>query len=219
MKGDDFVGQDEDQRQRSWEGGFGRHRVRFGWDRGPNHAGFSFRGPFTEDDDPDGMGAGGGRDFHFRWERGQRPQMSGEYEERLNELRDKAERLARRTAEQAQRYAEGAARRARDTDWDSIGREVRSAVERAMSDLEDTFRELRQDWDSRRGPQPGAGTSKPSAQRVKIEYDDADAADVPPAGANASSDEIEARRRSILEELRNGNISLDEAERQLNDLR
>lgn len=220
MNGDDFEGQDEAQeRKRSWEGGFGRHRVRVGWDRGPHHAGFSFRGPFTEDEDPDGMGEGAGRDFHVRWERGQRPQMSGEYEARLNDLRDKAERMARRTAEQAQRYAEGAARRARDTDWDSIGREVRSAVERAMSDLEDTFRELRQDWDSRRGPRPGAGASKPSAQRVKIEYDDPDAADVPPAPAAASGDDVEAQRRMILEDLRNGNIALDEAERRLNDLR
>ena len=220
MNGDDFEGQDEAQqeRKRTWEGGFGRHRVRVGWDRGPRHAGFSFRGPFSEDDDPDAM-AGAGRDFHVRWERGQRPQMSGEYEERLNDLRDKAERLARRTAEQAQRYAEGASRRARDTDWDAIGREVRSAVERAMTDLEDTFRELRQEWDSRRGQRPAPGASKPSAQRVKIEYDDPEAADVPPAAAASNSDEVEAQRRTILEDLRNGNISLDEAERRLNDIR
>ena len=219
MKGDDFVGNGEDERERTWEGGFGRHRIRVGWDRGANHAGFSFKGPFTPDDDPDGLGNPAGRDFHFRWERGQGPRASGEYEERLNDLRDKAERLARRTAEQAQRYAEGAARRARDTDWDGIGREVRSAVERAMADLEDTFKELRQDWDSRRGQRPGAGTSKPTAQRVKIEYDDPADPDAGPAASASSSDELEAQRRAILEELRNGAISLDEAERRLNGLR
>ncbi|HEV2403811.1 MAG TPA: DUF4097 family beta strand repeat-containing protein [Ktedonobacterales bacterium] len=219
MKGDDFVGNGEDERERTWEGGFGRHRFRVGWDRGSNHAGFSFKGPFTQDDDPDALGNPSGRDFHFRWERGQGPRASGEYEERLNDLRDKAERLARRTAEQAQRYAESAARRARDTDWDGIGREVRSAVERAMADLEDTFKDLRQDWDSRRGPRPGAGTSKPTAQRVKIEYDDPSDPDAGPAASASTSDELEAQRRSILEELRNGVISLDEAERRLNDLR
>lgn len=219
MKGDDFVGNGEDERERTWEGGFGRHRFRVGWDRGANHAGFSFKGPFTQDDDPDGLGNPAGRDFHFRWERGQGPRASGEYEERLNDLRDKAERLARRTAEQAQRYAEGAARRARDTDWDGIGREVRSAVERAMADLEDTFKELRQDWDSRRGQHSGAGTSKPTAQRVKIEYDDPTDPDAGPAASASTSDELEAQRRTILEDLRNGAISLDEAERRLNDLR
>lgn len=219
MKGDDFVGQDEEQQERTWEGGFGRHRFRFGWDRGAHHAGFSFRGPFTEEDDPDGMGSGSGRDFRFRWERGHGPQVSGEYEERLNELRDKAERLARRTAEQAQRYAEGAARRARDTDWDAIGREVRTAVERAMTDLEDTFKELRQEWDTRRGPRPGAGASKPSAQRVKIEYDEPGASDAPPSASASSTDDLEAQRRAILEDLRNGALSLDEAERRLNNLR
>lgn len=218
MSGDEFEGQDDERRERTWEGGFGRHRIRVGWDRGAGRAGFSFRGPFTEDEDPDAM-AGSGRDFHVRWERGQRPQMSGEYEERLNELRDKAERLARRTAEQAQRYAEGAARRARDTDWDAIGREVRSAVERAMGDLEDTFKELRQEWDSRRGQRPGSGPTKPSAQRVKIEYDDADSADVPPPAGASSSDDVEAQRRAILEDLRSGALTLDEAERRLNDLR
>ena len=226
--GDDFGGRaaSEDEREegdeRVWEGGLGRHRFRVRWDRGPGRAGVHFQGPFTEDDDPDAMGHSP-RDFHFGWERGQGPRMSGEYEERLNDLRDKAERVARRAAEQAQEYAERAARRARETDWESIGREVRSTIERAMEDLEDTFGQFRRDWDTRRGPdRPPTGERPSGAQRVRIEYDDEpDAPGAPGASASAgaSRDEVEAQRRAILEDLRNGSITLDEAERRLNALR
>lgn len=209
---------ERDDEERVWEGGLGRHRFRVRWDRGPGRAGIHFQGPFSEDEDPDAMGTPP-RDFHMNWERGHGPQMSGEYEERLNDLRDKAERVARRAAEQAQDYAERAARRARETDWEGIGREVRSAVERAMEDLEDTFNQFRRDWDTRRGPgRPPSGDRPSGAQRVRIQYDDEPDAAGAAAGA-ASRDEVEARRRAILEDLRSGTITLDEAERRLNDLR
>ena len=148
----------------------------FRWDRGPGRAGFHFQGPYGVDEDPDAMAGGPGRDFKFEWEKGQGARMSGEYEERLNELRDRAERLARRATEEAQRYAEKAAKRARETDWEAVGREVRSAFEKAMGDLEDAFSNVRRDWDTRRPTGAGGSTSRPSAQRVKIEYDDPDAA-------------------------------------------
>lgn len=223
--GDDFGGraapedEREDNDERVWEGGLGRHRFRVRWDRGPGRAGVHFQGPFTEDDDPDAMGSSP-RDFHVGWEKGQGPRMSGEYEERLNDLRDKAERVARRAAEQAQDYAERATRRARETDWESIGREVRSTIERAMEDLEDTFNQFRRDWDTRRGPgRPPTGERPSGAQRVRIEYDDEPDAPGASAASGASREDIEAQRRAILEDLRNGSITLDEAERRLNDLR
>lgn len=223
--GDEFAGRaaPEDEREenddRVWEGGLGRHRFRVRWDRGPGRAGVHFQGPFTDDEDPDAMGSSP-RDFHFGWEKGQGPRMSGEYEERLNDLRDKAERVARRAAEQAQDYAERAARRARETDWESIGREVRSTIERAMEDLEDAFGQFRRDWDTRRGPgRPPAGERPSGAQRVRIEYDDEPDAPGASASASASRDDVEAQRRAILEDLRNGSITLNEAERRLNDLR
>lgn len=204
--------------ERVWEGGLGRHRFRVRWDRGPGRAGIHFQGPFTDDEDPDAMGRPP-QDFHFGWERGQGPRMSGEYEDRLNDLRDKAERVARRAAEQAQEYAERATRRARETDWEGIGREVRSAIERAMDDLEDTFNQLRRDWDSRRGSgRPPAGERPSGAQRVRIEHDDEPDA-MGASAAAASRDDVDAQRRAILEELRNGAITLDEAERRLSDLR
>jgi hypothetical protein len=215
---------DEQPGPRSWETAFGRHRFRVQWDRQPGKANFRFKGPFVEDDDPDAMNPGPARDFNFEWERGKGPRFSGEYQQQLNDLREKAERAARRAAEQAQAYAERAAKRARDTDWEAVGREVRSAVERAMSELENAFGSMRSNWENRSSgsSQGGTGQRPTGAQRVRIEMDDdpdaanASAAGTPPSG---SSDDVEAKRRAILEQLRGGTISLDEAERQLNDLR
>ncbi len=213
---------------RSWETTFGGHRFRVQWDRQPGKANFRFKGPFTEDDDPDAMNSGSSRDFNFEWERGKGPRFSGEYQDQINELREKAERAARKAAEQAQMYAERAAKRARDTDWESVGREVRSAVERAMSELENAFGSMRSTWENR--PSGGAGASgsgtasgqrNPGAQRVRIEVDDEPTAtqSASQESTTSRSDDVEARRRGILEQLRGGTISLDEAERQLNDLR
>ena len=117
------------------------------------------------------------RAFGFEWERGQGAHTYGEYEERLRELGEKAERVARRAAEQAQRYAERAANRARETDWEAVGREVRTAVERAMHELEDAFAQVRTDWETHRpggggGASTSGGGARPSAQRVRIEQDD-----------------------------------------------
>ena len=39
----------EKEGPRTWEGGFGRHRFRAQWDRGPKHARFHFQGPFSGD--------------------------------------------------------------------------------------------------------------------------------------------------------------------------
>ncbi|HLZ24152.1 MAG TPA: DUF4097 family beta strand repeat-containing protein [Ktedonobacterales bacterium] len=223
--GDDFggrrapEGERDDSDERVWEGGLGRHRFRVRWDRGPGRAGVHFQGPFAEDEDPDAMGQSP-RDFHVGWEKGQGAHMSGEYEERLNDLRDKAERVARRAAEQAQDYAERATRRARETDWESIGRDVRTTIERAMEDLEDTFNQFRRDWDTRRGSaRPPTGDRPSGAQRVRIQYDDEPDAPGAAASSAAPRGDLEAQRRAILEDLRNGSLTLEEAERRLSDLR
>ncbi len=203
---------------RSWEGNFGGHRFRFRWDKGPDRAGIYFQGPYSEEGDQ--KANPGEHDFGFEWERGRGPRTYGEYEARLNELRDRAEQMARRAAEQAQIYAEKAAKRARETDWEAVGREVRSAIEKAMVDLEDAFGQVRKEWETRR-PSGESGTGRPSAQRVRIEQDDEGEPFPSNAGAAASGaqDDRDAQRRTILEQLRTGSISLDEAERRLNDLR
>jgi DUF4097 and DUF4098 domain-containing protein YvlB len=208
---------------RSWEGNFGGHRFRVRWDKGPDRAGVYFQGPYSEEGEQ--KANPGDHDFGFEWERGRGPRTYGEYEARLNELRDRAEQMARRAAEQAQNYAEKAARRARETDWEAVGREVRGAIEKAMVDLEDAFGQVRREWETRR-PSGEPGTNRPSSQRVRIEQDDegepfpsnaAPSADAS-AFAGRSQDDREAQRRTILEQLRTGSISLDEAERRLNEL-
>jgi hypothetical protein len=211
---------------RTWEGRFGRHRFRAQWDRGPEHARFHFQGPFTANDDPDGIGAGFSPDFGFEWERGRGARVYGEYEERLDDLREKAERATHRAAERAKRYAERATRHVRDADWEAVERDVLKTVEKAMAELEETFANMRHEWNKRREEaQSSGGKQSSKAQRVHIEFDEAAAAsdEDTPAGAPStrplSRDEREAQRRAILEELRAGTISVEEAERRLNNLR
>jgi hypothetical protein len=208
-------GQD-DASTKTYEGAFGKHKFRVRVDRGPDRAGLYFQGPYTEDETAEDAGAGS-RDFGFEWERGHGPRTYGEYEAKLNELREKAEQVARRASEQASRYAEKAAQKARDTDWQAIGREVRSTIERAMGDLEDAFGSMRRDWEGRKSSDaPSGGSSRPSAQRVRIEQDDAS----DDFGFSGMSDaDREAERRTILEQLRTGSISIEDAERRLNGLR
>lgn len=209
---------------RTWEGAIGGQRFRMRWDRAPGRANFHFQGPVPETMEKDDLESHSAHDIHFEWEKGQGARMYGEYEERLNDLRGKAEKAARKAAEQAQEYAEKAAKRARETDWEGIGRDVRSAVEKALSELETSFSQLRREWESRRGNgygTSGGADSKPSgAQRVRIEYEDGEPASSSAAASDATSrDDLDAQRRRILEQLRGGELSLEQAERQLNDLR
>lgn len=208
---------ENDSSTKTYEGAFGRHKFRVRVDRGPDRAGLYFQGPYSEDEAAEDAGVGS-RDFGFEWERGHGPRTYGEYEAKLNELREKAEQVARRASEQASRYAEKAAQKARETDWQAIGREVRSTIERAMSDLEDAFGQMRRDWETRRpgdAPSGGSSSSRPGAQRVRIEQDE----DEDFGFSGMSEDVREGERRAILEQLRTGAISVEEAERRLNGLR
>src|SRR5258708_13255067 len=91
-----------------------------------------------------------------------------------------------------------------------------------MADLKETYTKSRPVWET---PRP-AGTSSSSAgsrpggaQRVKIEYDDdPDAAGAASSAATENRDERDAQRRTILEQLRNGELTLDEAPRPLTHL-
>lgn len=217
---------------RTWEGGFGKHRFRAQWDRGPKHARFHFQGPFT-DEDPDGIGSAFSPDFGFEWERGRGARVFGEYEERWDDVREQAERAARHTAERAKRYAQRATRHVRDADWDAVEHEVQKVVEKVMSELEEALATIRHEWKRRNEEsQSSGGKQSPKAQRVPIEYDEAEvpldentAASAPSASSRSaapssplSRDERDVERRVILEELRTGNISVEEAERRLNSL-
>lgn len=210
-----------DNRAHTFEGAVGGRKFRVRVENAPGRAGFQFKGPYTENEEERA------REFRFDWERGRGAHTSGEYGEQLNDLREQAETLARRAGEEARKYAEMATKRARETDWESVGAEIRTTIERAMSDLEDAFTRVRRDWEPRGGAGPSAGgpSSRPNnggAQRVRIEHDE------PQEGAYgagygaaepAQPQDRDALRRQTLEDLRNGRITLDDAERRLNDLR
>lgn len=211
-----------DAHARTFEGAVGGRKFRVRVENGPGRAGFQFKGPFTPEDEEQA------REFRLDWERGRGPRASGEYGEQLNDLREQAETLARRAGEEARKYADMAAKRARETDWESVGAEIRSTIERAMADLEDAFGRVRRDWEPRGGSGGSGGPSGPSGrpsssgpQRVRIEHDDEPQASGAGAsyGEPAQPQDRDALRRQTLEDLRNGRITLDDAERRLNDLR
>jgi hypothetical protein len=216
----------EEEGARTWEGGFGKHRFRAQWDRGAGRAKFHFQGPFTENEDPDGFGVPFSPDFGFEWERGRGARAYGEYEERWDEVREKTEKAARRAAEHARRYAERTSRHVRDMDWEAIERDIRAAVEKAMDELEEALTTIRSNWEKRqsKGETSGKLEQGTKAHRVRIEYDHVEdpLAETAPESAfeatttqKISREERDAQRRVLLEELRTGSISLEEAERRL----
>jgi hypothetical protein len=183
-------------------------------------------------DDPDGPGdprlhrdRGKGK-WPFDWDDRQR----ADYERRIREMSERTANAARKAAERATEYAERAARRARETDWESVGRDVRHSIERAMGEMEHLLEQFRFGSGASTPPRPPHPPTPPRtptpptpagfrAQRVPIERDedpDGPGGDTP-AGRN--KDEIDAARRAILEQLRSGAITMDEAERQLDALR
>jgi hypothetical protein len=211
-----------DARAHTFEGAVAGRKFRVRVENGPGRAGFQFKGPYTPEEEERA------REFRFDWERGRGAHASGEYGEQLNDLREQAETLARRAGEEARKYADMAAKRARETDWESVGGEIRSTIERAMADLEDAFSRWGRSGDPRgSGPAAGGGPAgrpgNSGAQRVRIEHDDEPQEGAYGAGYGAAEpaqpQDRDALRRQALEDLRNGRITLDDAERRLNDLR
>jgi hypothetical protein len=196
---DEFVTDDGERRESAGagSGGFG-----FQWNKSPG--GFRFAAGFGPDD-PDGPGdprmrGGKGSGSPFTWDDAQR----AEYERRIREMSERTAKAARRAAERASEYAERAARRARETDWEAVGRDVRSSIEHAMSEMEHLLEQFRSNVGQPQPPNPPTPPNPPAAP--------------PPPVSARNKDEVDAQRRSILEQLRSGAISLEEAERQLNTL-
>ncbi len=206
---------DREEAGTGWGGQWrlGRHDFGFRWDKAPG--GFTFATGYR--DDPDGPGdprvrRGGKSKSPFDWDDEQR----AEYERRIREMSDRTAQAARKAAERATQYAERAAKRARETDWEAVGRDVRGAIERAMGEMEHLLDQFRTGPNTPPPPRgPGAPPPPPRpgsyAQRVPIEHDEQ------PDARN--KDALDAQRRAILEQLRSGAISMDEAERQLDALR
>jgi hypothetical protein len=227
----EFTTDDKDQAKKgpqTWQASFGRSRFRAQWNREPGRVWFHFQGPYMEENDPDGMGTPFTPDFGVEWERGRGAHTYGEYDERLDDFREKTEKAARRAAERASRYAKRATQQVRDRNWDAIEHDVRSTMDKAVSELEETLRRLRREWEKRQGESQSAeGKKGPQAQRVPVEYDGVeetpDVEHVPgyrgtPSTSASMYQERDVQRRAILEELGAGKISLDEAERRIRDL-
>jgi hypothetical protein len=208
-----------------WEGGLGRSRFRVLWDRGPGYAQFHFQGPFTQNDDPDGIGMPFSSDFGIAWEKEHGARLYGEY---WNNLRGRANRSIHEAAELAQRNAKRALRNIPGNRWRSVGREVRTIAEKALVELEESIANMRQKQSTNQSESQTTKSEKGlKAQRVPIEYekpddpfdDDSDRDSVDTAFTKPlSKDERDAGRRAILEDLRAGTISLEEAELRLMNL-
>lgn len=159
------------------------------------------------------------------------PRDYSEMEKRLQDLGERTSRAARKAAEKFREYADRAAARARDTDWDAVSRDVRTTVERAVGELESTFREIVAEFEAPTGT-PGATTgaadpaaAKPTAQRIHIDTDPvATPAAATATAAGPASDfttgqaDRAAKRRAILEQMRSGDLTLEEADEQLKNL-
>jgi hypothetical protein len=157
-------------------------------------------------------------DFGIAWGGEHGARIYGEY---WNNLRGRANRSIHQAAELAQRNANRALRNIPGNRWRSVGREVRTIAEKAVVELEEYIANMRQNQSTN---QSGSQTIKNEqglkAQPIPIEYDkpddpfddDSDRDSMDTAFPKPlSKDEHDARRRAILEDLRAGTISLDEA--------
>lgn len=158
------------------------------------------------------------------------PHDNSEMEKRLQDLSERTGRAARKAAEKFREYADRAAARARETDWEAVSRDVRTTIERAVGELESTFREIVAEFEAPTGTSSSTtgaadpAAAKPAAQRIHI---DTDPAGTPAATATASGpasdftsgqEDRTAKRRAILEQMRSGDLTLEEAEEQLKNL-
>lgn len=158
------------------------------------------------------------------------PPNQQEFERRIRDLGERTGRAARKAAERAREYADRAAQRARETDWEAVSRDVRSVFDRVMTELETTWKDIVTEFQA---PTAGGGPAQTqgakTAQRITIERDEGEPVDgtasvvedTPHADAGpapTTQSERDARRRAILEQLRTGEISLEDAEAKLRDL-
>jgi hypothetical protein len=183
--------------KRTWEGGFGQSRFRAQWDRRPGYVQFNFQGPFTQNNDPDGIGVAFSSDFGITWEREHGARIYGEY---WNTLQDR---------------------------WRDAGRDVRTLADKALAELEERMSSMRREQNTNQSESQTLKNGQgPRAQRIPIEYDKTydpfenesaeDQRDT--ISPRLSKDEYDTRRRAILQELRAGMISIEEAELLLNNL-
>jgi hypothetical protein len=215
---------------RIWEGSFGQHRFRARWDQEAGHTEIEIRllGPFIEDHDPDGMGVPFSSDLGFEWENGPRIYIGGEYRERLNNLRKRARQVSRWASKRALRYALHTIRNVPGKYWRFMEHEISTLTEEEKTELGEVLEKIIGEWNRRPTKSQAPGKEQPArVQRVPIEYDEThdifnndfsdSSKDTAFSAPHAQSDR-DVQRRTILERLRVGAISLEEAERLLINL-
>ncbi|HEX9067795.1 MAG TPA: hypothetical protein VF807_03425 [Ktedonobacterales bacterium] len=213
---DDFVNDQPQGQSRTFESVVNGKTYRVHVNTGPGKARVHFEGPGSET--PTGE-AKAGKTFGVEWEEGKGAHTFGEYDAQIRDFGAKAEDLARKTAKAAEDYAERASKWAKGQDWEAVGREVRGALNKALTELEEAFTRMRQGFEGSAGSGSSSRQDRPPSQRVKIEHDDAD-----PFGSNASAPwtapaaDAETQRRQVLEQLRSGSLSLEEAEQRLREI-
>ncbi len=150
------------------------------------------------------------------------------FEQRMRDLSERSSRAMRKAAEKAREYGEKAAQKARETDWEAVGREVRTAIEKTVSEIDSAFKEIIKEFQS----EPAKATETDSESTAKKTYDSSvkhipiekdEPSDVA-AQATIKVDDtavasLEERRRTILEQLKDGAISIEEAQKQLGALK
>ncbi|MBA3825983.1 MAG: hypothetical protein H0X24_19050 [Ktedonobacterales bacterium] len=158
------------------------------------------------------------------------PHDTSDLEQQLQDLGERTSRAARKAADRMREYTDKAAQRARVTDWDAVRRDVRNAIERTVGELDSFFREIAAEFERPAGSTvdgtaADAKKAGPTAQRIHIERDDdltAKPTVTPDAPVDQSvhtpADDRAAQRRTILEQLRSGDLSLEDAESRLKDL-
>ena len=205
----------ESEQPRDWSQSFGKSGFRVHIGHGPHGPNIAFHGPFTKT---------GVDSANFGWPFGGDFTMSTpeDFEQRIRDIGERTGRAARKAAEKAREYSDRASSRARDTDWESVSREVRTAIEKTVAELEVAFREIVSEFNApatnggpstgnvNGGTTPAARTSGATAQRVPIDID--------PTNDAASTVDRDAQRRSILEQLRSGDLTLEDANEKLRHL-
>ncbi len=151
-----------------------------------------------------------------------------EFEQRIRDLGERSGRAARKAAEKIREVTDRAAARARETDWDAVSREFRSIIERVVSELDTTVREVVKEFQApgTPGEQTTKARSGATSQRIPVDREDAvdgsatmmDSTPGADMGSAPTMVERDARRRAILEQLRAGDLTLDEAESRLREL-
>lgn len=114
----------------------------------------------------------------------------------MQELKNRIKAVYKEASDQASKYVQQAAKQAKEIDWERLRQDTRTTFESAMASVEENIRKYKKKSEAAAG-----STAQGDAAAGKMQ-----------------SDEMDARRREILEGVRTGRFSLEEAEKMLDEL-